>query len=92
MPLLPCRDVDDIIEFYGILGFTRTYYQAVPNPYVALKRDDIQLHFFGITDFNPEDSYGSCLVIVRDTGELYQAFAQGMRAARGKPLVSGIPG
>ena len=91
VPLLPCRDIDDIVEFYSMLGFTRTYYQALPNPYVALKREDIQLHFFGIPDFNPEDSYGSCLVIVRDTGELYRAFAEGIRAARGKLLVSGIP-
>ena len=91
VPLLPCRDIDDIVEFYGMLGFARTYYQALPNPYVALKREGIQLHFFGIPEFNPEDSYGSCLVIVRDTGELYRAFAEGMRAARGKLLVSGIP-
>jgi hypothetical protein len=91
VPLLPCRDIDEIVEFYGILGFTQTYYQALPNPYVALKREDINLHFFGIPDFKPEDSYGSCLVMVRDTGELYRAFAEGMRAARGKLLVAGIP-
>ena len=91
VPLLPCRDIDEIVEFYAILGFTKTYYQALPNPYVALKREDINLHFFGMPDFKPEDSYGSCLVIVSDTGELYRAFADGMRAARGKLLVSGIP-
>jgi hypothetical protein len=91
VPLLPCRDIDEMVEFYGILGFTQTYYQALPNPYVALKREDINLHFFGIPDFKPEDSYGSCLVIVRSTEELYRAFAEGMRAARGKLLVSGIP-
>lgn len=91
VPLLPCRDIDEIVEFYGILGFTQTYYQALPNPYVALKREDINLHFFGIPDFKPEDSYGSCLVIVGDTGELYRAFAEGIRASRGKLLVSGIP-
>ena len=45
VPLLPCRDIDEIVEFYGILGFRQTYYQALPNPYVALKREDINLHF-----------------------------------------------
>jgi hypothetical protein len=58
---------------------------------VALKREDINLHFFGIPDFDPEDSYGSCLIIVPDTGELYRTFAAAMRAAYGKLLVSGIP-
>ena len=91
VPLLPCRSIDEIVEFYSVLGFSRTYYQVQPNPYVALKRGDIQLHFFGIADFKPDDSYGSCLVIVPDTGELYRAFASGVRAAYGKLLVSGIP-
>lgn len=91
VPLLPCRDIDEMVEFYGILGFTKTYYQTLPNPYVALKREDISLHFFGMPDFKPEDSYATCLVIVHDTHELYRAFAEGMRAAYGKLLVSGIP-
>ena len=92
VPLLPCRDIDEILEFYGTLGFTKTYYQLLPNPIVALKREDINLQFFGMPEeFKPEDSYGSCLVIVRDTWELYRAFADGMRAAHGKLLVSGIP-
>ena len=91
VPLLPCRDIDEIVEFYGILGFTQTYYQTLPNPCVGLKREDINLQFFGMPEFKPEDSYGSCLVIVRDTWELYRAFGEGMRAAHGKLLVSGIP-
>jgi hypothetical protein len=91
VPLLPCRSIDAIVEFYTMLGFTRAYYQVRPNPYVSLEREDLQLHFFGMPDFNPADSYGSCLVIVPDTGELFEAFAAGMREVHGKLLVSGIP-
>jgi hypothetical protein len=92
MPLLPCRSIDEIVEFYTMLGFTRTYYQVRPNPYVSLQRDDLRLGFFGMPDdFKPEDSYGSCVVLVPDTGALFDAFAAGMRAAHGKLLVSGIP-
>ncbi len=91
VPLLPCRSIDEIVEFYGMLGFTQTYYQARPYPCVGLKRDDIQMQFFGMPDFKAEDSYGSCLVIVPDTGELFRSFAASMRAAHGRLLVSGIP-
>ncbi|GAA3530500.1 hypothetical protein GCM10022419_006890 [Nonomuraea rosea] len=91
VPLLPCRSIDEIVEFYTMLGFTRAYYQVRPNPYVSLEREDLQLHFFGMPDFDPADSYGSCLVIVPDTGELFEAFAAGMRKVHGKLLVSGIP-
>lgn len=91
VPLLPCASIDVMAEFYGMLGFRTTYSQKLPNPYVTLEREDINLHFFGIHGFKPEDSYGTCLVLVPDTGELFRAFAEGMRAAHGKILVSGIP-
>ncbi|MCG5214118.1 VOC family protein [Streptosporangium soli] len=91
VPLLPCESIDEIVEFYEMLGFTRTYRQVRPNPYVSLKREDLQLDFFGIPGFKAEDSYGTCLVLVPDTGELFGAFAEGMRAVHGKLLVSGIP-
>jgi catechol 2,3-dioxygenase-like lactoylglutathione lyase family enzyme len=91
IPLLPCRDIDDIADFYRVLGFTQTYRQTKPNPYISLQREGIALHFFGMPGFDPADSYGSCLVIVPDTGELFDAFAAGMRERYGKLLVSGIP-
>ena len=51
VPLLPCRSIDEIVEFYTMLGLHQTYYQLRPNPCVGLKRDDIQLQFFGMPDF-----------------------------------------
>ncbi|WP_157254466.1 VOC family protein [Nonomuraea typhae] len=92
VPLLPCRSIDEMVEFYTMLGFTKTYYQTRPNPYVALKREDLELGFFGMPEgFKPEDSYGTCVVVVPDTGALFEAFAAGMREKHGKLLVSGIP-
>lgn len=91
VPLLPCGSIDDIADFYLALGFEQAFRQARPNPYLALRREDLRLHFFGMPDFDPDTSYGSCLVYVPDTGVLYEAFAAGMRAAHGKLLVAGIP-
>ena len=48
VPLLPCRSIDEIVDFYTMLGFTRTYYQLRPNPCVGLEREDLQLQFFGM--------------------------------------------
>ena len=91
VPLLPCASIDDIIGFYEVLGFTTTYKQRRPNPYVALLREDLNLHFFEMAGFDPEQSYGSCLVLTSDIAGLHRAFAAGMRAAYGKVLVSGTP-
>src|SRR6187551_2680124 len=91
VPLLPCASIDDIVTFYGVLGFSTTYKQRKPNPCVGLQREDLHLQFFEIAGFDPEQSYGSCLVITPDIAELHRAFAAGMRTAYGKVLVSGMP-
>jgi hypothetical protein len=91
IPLLPCPSIDDIASFYEMLGFQITYRQTRPNPHVALQRDDINLHFFGMDGYDPAQSYSTCLVIVQDIGALFEAFAAGMRSVHGKLLVSGIP-
>ncbi len=91
VPLLPCASIDDVAAFYEVLGFRVTHRQRKPNPYVALQREDVNLHFFEIAGFDPEQSYGSCLVLTTDIEGLYRAFVAGMRAAYGKILVSGTP-
>lgn len=91
VPLLPCADIDEVGDFYRMLGFEQTYRQLRPNPHVVMEREDIGLHFFGMPGFVAADSYGSCLVTVPDIGALFASFAAGMRAVHGKLLVSGTP-
>lgn len=91
IPLLPCRSIDEIEDFYLMLGFERTYRQTKLYPCVGLQREDLQLQFFGLDGFDPATSYGSCVVLVEDPLALYEAFAAGMRAVHGKVLVSGLP-
>ncbi|WP_378731750.1 VOC family protein [Nocardia brasiliensis] len=90
-PLLPCGSIDEIGEFYRMLGFEQTYRQVRPNPYLAMRREDINLHFFGMPGFEPAESYGSCLVAVPDIRGLYESFAAGMRTVHGTLLISGTP-
>lgn len=90
-PCLPCRDLDESIGFYETLGFKRTYRQVRPNPYGVVAREEIQIHLFGIDGFDPAESYGSVIVVVPDPDSLYRDFAAGLRTARGKLPVVGIP-
>jgi catechol 2,3-dioxygenase-like lactoylglutathione lyase family enzyme len=90
-PCLPCGDLDQAITFYEALGFTRTYRQLAPNPYAVVAREELQIHLFGISDFNPAESYGSVIVVVPDVDALYRAFATGLRAAYGKLPTVGFP-
>lgn len=90
-PCLPCRDIDQAINFYKALGFVQTYRQVRPNPYAVVVREDMQFHLFGMENFDPADSYGNVIVVVPDPDALYHAFATGLRAAYGKLPIAGIP-
>jgi catechol 2,3-dioxygenase-like lactoylglutathione lyase family enzyme len=90
-PCLPCRDLDEAITFYEALGFVRTYRQLRPNPYAVVQREDLQIHLFGMPDFDPTTSYGSVIVVVPDPDALYHDFAAGLRAAYKKLPIAGIP-
>jgi hypothetical protein len=91
IPLLPCPSIDEIADFAAALGFAVTYRQTRPNPYLALRREDIDLHYFGMDGFRPEDSYGTCLIVAPDPKQLFDAFAAGLRSRYGRLPVEGFP-
>ena len=90
-PILPCRDLDESIAFYELIGFKRTYRQIRPNPYAVVALEDIQIHLFGLEKFDPAQSYGSVIIAVPDPDNLYHTFAAALRMAHGKLPVTGIP-
>ena len=92
VPILPCRHLDDVLPFYEALGFRLTYRQDRPYPCLGVARDDgFDLQFAGMPEFDPENSYGSVIVLVPDTQTLYDEFAAGLRTVYGKLLIAGIP-
>ena len=89
--MLPCGDIDEIEEFYSALGFTVTYRQTRPNPYLVVEGHGFPLHYYGMPGHRPEDSHSTCGVLVADTQPLFEAFAAGLRATHGKLPISGWP-
>jgi hypothetical protein len=41
IPILPCRSINETLEFYVALGSEVTYQQTRPNSYACVRRDDI---------------------------------------------------
>ena len=91
VPLLPCPDLDEALEFYELLGFHRTYRQIRPNPYGSVEREGIGIGLFGMDGFDPADSYGSVILAVEDLDAWYRDFAAGFRQRYGKLRSTGIP-
>ncbi len=91
VPMLPCGDVGAMAEFWVSLGLEVTYRQQRPNPYLALGRGRIDLHYYGMPDWDPELSHSTCAIAVPDTEPLFEAFAAGLRARYGRLPMTGLP-
>jgi hypothetical protein len=91
IPLLPCTDIDEIEPFFAALGFRTTYRQLRPNPCLGLTGHGIDLQYYGLDGHTPESSHSSCLVIVADTGAIWEEFASGLREAYHRLPVKGFP-
>lgn len=59
VPILPCRTIPPVVDSYRALGFETTYLQNSPNPYAVVERGDIELHFFGLKQYEPAESYST---------------------------------
>lgn len=90
-PILPCPDLTSAIEFYEALGFGVTYRQERPNPYAVVALEEMAVHLAAISGFPPETSVCSVIITVPDAEALRSRFAAGLRAARGRVPVEGIP-
>ena len=91
IPLLPCVSWDDTLEFWQMLGFEVALKQRSPNAYAVIRRDDYELHLFGLKQLKPEENFSTCPVIVPEVEALHHTFAEGLRTALGKVPMKGWP-
>ncbi|WP_331773485.1 VOC family protein (plasmid) [Embleya sp. NBC_00888] len=91
VPILPCRTIRPIVDFYAALGFETTYLQKSPNPYAVVERGDIELRFFGMKQYEPAESYSTCYIHTEDVDGLYEAFRAGLKATYGRIPTRGLP-
>lgn len=91
IPLLPCADIEEIEPFFAALGFRTTYRQVRPYSCIGVNGHGFDLQYYGLNGHTPESSHSSCIVIVEDTGPIWEAFASGLREAYGRLPVKGFP-
>ncbi|MFE7775821.1 bleomycin resistance protein [Streptomyces sp. NPDC057445] len=91
IPILPCRSVRPVLDFYSSLGFEVVFEQKSPNPYAVVERGAVQLHFFGMKHYEPTESYSTCYLQTDDVDGLYEAFRARLKAAYGRIPTRGLP-
>lgn len=90
-PIFPCRSLDELIDFYRVLGFEATYHQKSPNPYAILERGWLRLDFYGVKQHVPNQCYHTCYILTDEADELYEAFTSALRSNYGKLPTRGLP-
>ncbi|WP_334071317.1 MULTISPECIES: hypothetical protein [Paenibacillus] len=91
IPLLPCKSIDEQLDFYETLGFEITYRQAKPNIYACVRHSIAELHFFGLKQLVPAESYAMCYIHVPNVDEVYEDFCARFKRTYNKIPRSGIP-
>ncbi|MFF3331226.1 bleomycin resistance protein [Streptomyces sp. NPDC002888] len=91
IPILPCRTLQPVLDFYTALGFEVTFQQRSPNPFAVVERGGIELQFFGMKQYEPAESFSTCYVTTDDVDGLYEAFRAGLKAAYGRIPTRGLP-
>lgn len=71
IPILPCRQLDATVAFYGLLGFTLEFEENEPAPYAILSLGGAELHFAGIADPAQAGLHGACYLRVPDADALH---------------------
>ena len=91
VPMLPCTDIEEMQRFWTALGLHTTYRQLRPNPYLAMERNALVLHYYALPGLEPSENHSTCLIVVTDTSPIHQLFTDGLRSLYGKVPLSGTP-
>ncbi|MEU3930928.1 VOC family protein [Streptomyces sp. NPDC029044] len=91
IPILPCRTLQPVLDFYTALGFEVTYQQRSPNPYGVVQRGGIELQFFAMKQYEPATSFSTCYLLTDDVDGLYRAFRAGLKKTYGRIPTRGLP-
>ena len=83
VPILPARDLDESIEFYGRLGFQLVYRHPELKDYVIVRRAKLELHLFHWPQLDTQTTFAGAYLRVKDVDELYEAFSTARLPARG---------
>lgn len=91
IPLLPCHELDETLDFYKAVGFDVTFYQKSPNAFAVVRRDAMELQFFRLKGYDPQTSYSTCYVVTDRVDALHEAFRAGLKQTLGRIPTRGLP-
>lgn len=75
VPILPGRDLREILSFYERLGFQNRGTEPEEWDYLIIGRGGLELHFSAAPDTDPLSTASTCYAFVNDAQALYAEWA-----------------
>ncbi|WP_367044011.1 VOC family protein [Streptomyces sp. Je 1-332] len=91
IPLFPCHELDETLDFYQAIGFEVTFHQKSPYQYGVVERGDMQFQFFRMKGYDPKASISACYVLTDDVDALHASFRAGLKQTLGRIPTRGLP-
>jgi catechol 2,3-dioxygenase-like lactoylglutathione lyase family enzyme len=88
IPILPCRSLNDTLDFFRRLGFEGRIHSH--GDYAILARGTVELHFFTHRDLRPAESSAMCYIRVSDVQSVYRAFESAQLPQKGIPRMAAL--
>jgi catechol 2,3-dioxygenase-like lactoylglutathione lyase family enzyme len=76
VPMLPMSELRETQAFYERLGFHAAYWHMDPDQYLIVRRDDLELHFFGLPGLDPTENFSACYLRVEDVQGMNDEFRE----------------
>jgi len=90
IPILPCRDLDRTLAFYGALGFSLDFEQLEPAPYAIVSFDEAELHFFVRPELEPPSVISGGYLRIENADAIHRAWSRLGLPASGAPSLGPI--
>jgi len=90
IPVLPALNLDQTIAFYQRLGFQLAGRAPAPEDYALMRRDNMELHFYGAPELDPATCYAACYLRVTDAVEMHREFGSIGLPALGIPRMTEV--
>ena len=76
VPVLPSRDLEETLGFWGRLGFASVGEPPETYGYCILQRGDLWLHFYSDPDVDPLTTASGCYAYVEDAQALHDEWVE----------------
>lgn len=90
IPILPCRDLDETLAFYGGLGFALDFEERQPLAYAIVSLGEAEIHLERVEGLAPQAARHACYLEVGNADALFAHWRGAGFAAEGVPRLEPI--